>query len=314
MNKKIVFLPVILLLVSIMIMGCAQTTAPPSASEAPASAAVPSAAPETPAQPSESAAPTQTAPPNSDIVTTNPAFPSGEEAYIRAEYGNDTSQYEMFADYMSKENIQGALVYAAEIDAFDKHLNEWVGVKGGSYNFSLPFPLGKDGDSVIVLQSNSMTGGVITHPSTITKLSGGMLTVNLQDAAEGTNNFGLGLFGFVLPAADAPADDSVFLLNTAEEKDGVIYAAIQPVTLKRNAENPDEVTPEESGDSKTYPLANGITVTVPDPLDFSTSMDIAAADLPKYLSDNARKVMDSLLVNVTIDNGEITELAYVYFP
>ncbi len=320
MHKKTIYTAVILLIVAVMMVsaGCGQAVGTPAASEKPAeqtTAPAESAAPEQTEQPAEeSAAPAPDAPPASDRVSTEPSLPDGQEAYIHAEYGNDSSQYQMFMDYMDKEGMQGELVYVAEIDAYDSNANDWVGVKEGTYNFSLPFPLGKDGDAVIVLQSNSMTGGTITHPSTIAQLSGNVLTVSLQDAAEGTNVFGLGLFGFFIPKAESETEDTAFLLNTAEEVDGVISVSLRTVTLKRNAENMDEITPEISGDAQTYTIAGDLTVTVPDPEDFSMAMDITAAELPDYISQNAAKFQDSLLVNATISDGAITALAYIYTP
>ncbi len=64
----------------------------------------------------------------------------------------------------------------------------------------------------------------------------------------------------------------------------------------------------------TLPLQKGITVTVPTPTDFTKPTEIKGEELSKYLSANARKVGNSLLVNATIKNEEITALAYIYTP
>ncbi len=136
-------------------------------------------------------------------ILTNPTLPSGEEAFIRTECGQTTPTMQMFLDYMKSAGMQGNLVYGVDIDVFDSHLNSWINQNMGTYSFSIPFPYGKDGDIVTVLQSNVMTGGVIAHPTSIATINSGVLTVDLLNAPQ--NGFGFGSFGFVLTStANAP--------------------------------------------------------------------------------------------------------------
>ncbi len=204
MKKKLTLIIAVLAVCAMLIVACAPAPAatqqPAPASEAPASEAPVS-------EPPASEAPASDAPalPTGEPIDTDPDMPQGQQAYILASYDNTTYQWQMFSDEMKKQGMQGELVYVAELAAWDSTANAWVPVNQGIIDFDIPFPFGKAGDRVIVMQNNSMTGGTIVHPSNIAEVDDdGTLDVSMEDAAPDTNNFGLGLFGFVIPT-DAPA-------------------------------------------------------------------------------------------------------------
>ncbi len=204
--KKIIFSVVLVALIAISLfaVGCTAQPAAPAASEAPASEAPASDAPaseapasEAPASEAPAEAPADAPTASSVIVSTDPTFPSGEEVYVRTEYKKGDSQFQLFEDEMKKQNLTGELLYVVEIDAYEKHLNEWMSVVEGIYNLTLPLANATDGQAVTVMQNNKMTGGVIVHPADLSEVKGGNITVSLQKGAAETNNFGLGLFGFI---------------------------------------------------------------------------------------------------------------------
>ncbi len=106
-------------------------------------------------------------------------LPSGEQLYKYAEYGSGTSQYQMFQEYLQKNNIEGTLDHVWELKVWDEHMLDWVpnsDLAGTKLTISTT-------PGFRVLQNSSQTGGVEQ--------------VGLSASFETTS--GAGLFGFVQP-------------------------------------------------------------------------------------------------------------------
>lgn len=119
-------------------------------------------------------------------------LPSGEQLYKYASYGEGTPQWEIFAEYMSKNGISGTLDHVWELMVWDSHLMEWVPNSEFGEDMSCTITLG---GGYTVLHNSSMSGGI----------------ENLGSSDSFTTTTGFGTFAFIKPAEEpsaAPTDDT----------------------------------------------------------------------------------------------------------